>query len=84
MTRTTSSAQVFSNLSRFSSRLSATCDGNKYGREVKSGSCIDVLEIIPDLERPVSLGPRHQGSFMLGLWLLTDEFKGLSVRRPPL
>ena len=83
-THTISDAQVSSNFSRFSSKLSATCDGNKYGREVKSGSCIDVLEIIPDLERPVSLGPRNQGSFMLGLWVLTDEYEGLSVRRPPL
>ena len=64
--------QLALNLSRGSSNLSvaipsALCDGNRYGREVKSGSCIDALEIIPDLERTVSFGPRAQGSFMLGV-----------------
>ena len=50
---------------------SALCDGNKYGHEVKSSSCIDALEIIPDLEKIVSFGPRHQGHFMLGSCILS-------------
>lgn len=52
---------------------SAMCDGNKYGREVKSSSCIDALEIIPDLERTVSFGPRHQGTFMLGSCIFRSQ-----------
>ena len=70
-------AQLSSNLSRYESNVSATtpsavCDGIRYGREVKSGSCIDALEIIPDLERTVSFGPRNQGSFMLGPCVFAD------------
>ena len=44
----------------------AVCDGNKYGFEVRSSSCIDALEIIPDIEKTVSVGPRQQGHFTLG------------------
>ena len=81
--------QVFPNQSQYSSNMSgstpsAACDGLKYGRDVKSSSCISALEIIPDLERPVSFGPRTQGSFMLGLYISVLRLYILSDRRSSL
>ena len=81
-------AHIPLNLSYSSSAAtpSAFCDGNKYGHEVKSSSCIDALEIIPDLERSVNFGPRHQGHFVLGLCILSAPtcVKTKCFYRPPL
>lgn len=68
---------LFPNQNHYPSNLSATtpsaaCDGFKYGNDVKAGSCIGALEIIPDLERAISFGPRNQGAFMLGLYISID------------
>ena len=57
--------------SSLSATRAALCDGKKYGHEVKSSSCIDALETIPDLERSVSFGPRHQGHSILGSCILS-------------
>ena len=78
-----------SNLSHYESAVSvaAVCDGNKYGRDVISSSCIDALEIIPDLERTVSFGPRHQGTSMLGSsfsWCSLSTGLNQSCSRPAL
>ena len=63
------------NLSHLVSSISITttfalCDGSKYGNGVRAESCIDALEIIPDLGRAVSFGPRHTGSSALGTYFL--------------